>query len=336
MSNDIILHPDSLPVHSSLVDYLDALDKDPHWETQLTVISELLSMVNKAMWSLGYILVFLRFRTEYDPRETFSWDGETIPDELHDFIEDAYKVRLDQGHRENFLLWHSIRFDDFWILFDKDQIRIWEKVTTPLTEAQFDDHISLIQRELYSQLGNNTLYTYYRVGRLFSPREQYPEFSWTWYYEVSNLAANELESGALASDEDWQKLRQKSHEVAARLIASNTKSVAAVRGLITDRNNEKLGFVWALPPLPTLNVSMNGDTITGLEFVGTPTTEKAIVAILHKMGLTKRYEKLPQLYLNGDNIELEDGEIVARCPDPYAIENAFMFMAAKLQLIVRK
>jgi hypothetical protein len=336
MSNDIILHPDSLSVHKNLIGYLDALDKDPHWETQLTVISELLSLVNKAMWSLGYVLVFLRFRTEYEPMETFFWDNEIIPDEVHDFIADAYKARLDQGHREDFLLWQSIRFDDFWILFAKDEIRIWEKATTPLTEAQYNDHISLIESELYSQLGNNKLYAYYRVGRLWNLREQHSDFSWTWYYEVSNLAANELESGALTSEEDWRRLREKAHEVAERLMLSNTKSVAAVRGMITDRNNEKLGFFWALPPMLKLIVSMDKSTVTGLEFVGTPTTERAVTAILYKMGLTKKFEELPKLYLNGNNIELKDGEVVARCPDPYAIENAFMFMAAKLKLIVRK
>lgn len=339
MTTDLVPHQPKtavIPNAGELYNYLTRLDDDPNWESTVDIVSNLLHMINTAMWSIGYVLVFLRFRAQYHTVKFFRWNDRDVPDEVHTFIRERYGVKLTDGIGEEFLLWHSVRFEKFWLLLGPGEIRVWEKEPVGLEELQFLDHLSTIEKELFSQLGGNRLYPYYRTARVWGPERQYEDVSWTWHYAVTNYAASELEVTNLSTEKDWQILSDLVYQRAKELTGQGITSVAAVRGLITEKNDRKRGWVWATDIPRTMDVLIDERRVVGLEFVGSPDNEPIINGILYTMGLLKKYHVLPKLFLRETHIELEDGQIVALCPDMDAIQDAFLFMASKLELIVRR
>lgn len=337
MTTDLIPRPTTnITTAPDLYQNLLRLDEDPNWATTVDVVSGLLNIIDKAMWSIGYVLVFLRFRAEYHTVETFQWNDKDIPDELHTFIREKYYVKMTDGRGQPFLLWHSVRFGEFWLLFGPGEIRVWERQKVSFEEVQFMDHLSTLEKELYTQLGGNRLYPYYRTGRVWPPEQQYQDVSWSWHYYVTTLSANELDLSGLATEKDWHRLSEQCYQRAKELTSDGTTGIAAVRGLITERNDEKRGWVWSTPIPLTLDILMDGRRVIGLEFIDSPDNEAAINGILFALGLVKRYQNLPRLFLREEDVELEDGQVVARFPDIEGIADPFLWIVQKLKMNMRR
>ncbi len=324
-----MLDPESILHH-----YLDHIDQSPSWETVVESITTFLNIKEASQWMTGDVLVFIRARMNFNPRRTFEWDGQEIPEEVNHFIRDHYGVRLDQGNGVDFLCWHTIRFEMFWLLCRPGEIKVWEK-TEEFTEIQFGNYLERLQGQLRIELSGNRLYNYYRTSLCFPTQTRFPH-TWTWHFTTTNLAAKKVQKN-LVGNERMKELVRLSQIEADLLVNEGADTVPHLRDKIAKMAHQERGFEWSLPYIPSLSVRMNGDYYDGLLFVSTSKQGlHAQSAIMYALGLQREFYKLPELWLNDNVIELADGEGVAVCTGVDDIQDAFLFMAGKLRLKVRK
>lgn len=105
--------------------YLNVLDTDPAYDMVEGLLADIISAKNASQWLIGDLLVFLRFRTDYQTIKIFNWSG-AYSKELVDFIRDEYRVDLDleTKDRQEFLQWEVVKFPKFWLLIEPDEVKV--------------------------------------------------------------------------------------------------------------------------------------------------------------------------------------------------------------------
>ena len=225
---DIVLHH-----------YLDHLAQDPSWETVVEAIGSFVNIRDAAQWMIGDVLVFIRERINFNPIDIFDWDGDEIPEAVIKVVYDRYGCRIDSGQGVDWLCWHTIRFDDFWLLCRPGEIRLWEKNQDEFSEVQFSQYLEQIETRLRVELGSKNLYKYYRTSFCFTRTHRWPH-SWTWHYETTNLAAGEIRDGLLGQ-ERLKSISVRALNLAEELEGNGHDTVGHVKGMIQTQNDNDRG-----------------------------------------------------------------------------------------------
>lgn len=289
---------------------LELLDEDASFETAATYLAYLASIENTSKWGIGEILYFLRHRYSYVTIKVLDYiDGEPFPEELCTFLWERFSVDLrdalanKQVPTGGFLGWVAYKFDQFWLLTGKGEIRVWSKVKDEIRDDEWADTMAGQLSPIVSKLNARTAWAYYAVvARLPDRNERVDELSWTYYYELGNLKGNDI-GASVRGDERHAAIRELMLPQVQEDMEDGAATVPNVRNRIAQKNREKQGFVFKFPPIEKLFVT---DPHTGQSFAALHISDAQFQAyILFNTKLATR-DLPPRLAVEYDD---EDGII---------------------------
>jgi len=253
---------------------LEMLDEQPSFENAATYLAFLTGLENTSKWGIGEIIYFLRHRFSYVTEEVYPYsEGETFPDDLYAFLKKRFggfdlrqALASKKGTIAGFLGWKVFRFDRFWLLVGKGEIRVWVKVKDEVTDDEWAETVAGQLTPIVSKLNDRTAWAYYAtVARLPDRDERVEELSWTYYYELGNLKGNDVPP-SIRGDDRHEEIRKLMLPQVEKDITDGSATVPNVRARIAQKNREKRGFVFNLPPIWSL-------------YIEDPETEKSFEAL---------------------------------------------------------
>lgn len=167
-------------------DSLTIINQDQSFETVQTVIGSILEMIDDYQWTIGGILVFLRFRAAHIPLEKFTRPADGgWPAEFLAYLKEKTGYRPEQCNNIDELLhWNRLTFEAYVVLYDSKEITVWEKTNDPFTDYQYQAYLDMLTKNLASKLNGKTMWAYYTTAKVFPVSARASDRTWTFHYDT--------------------------------------------------------------------------------------------------------------------------------------------------------
>lgn len=327
----------SLITHSNydniLSTYLNILDSDPAYDNVEQLLSDIITAKNSAQWLIGDLLVFLRFRTDYQTIKTFPWSG-SFSKEMIEFINTEYKIDFNEENFEtqDFLYWTAYKHKRFWLLLDEQEIRVWDHHPSNVSDDEFDQYLTDLTIRLKAALGDQSLRAYYRTSRIYPFSARTPH-SWSYHYEKTNYIAAKLNPKGSSGEERLQLIFDHLEETTDEFEKNGINRVAEVRDQIKNHIQNERGWLLHVP-LPKLLIVTNvetGETLEGLRFTGE--NPNAIKAILSSAGIYTYHKNCELVWRERESAVYDSQKrLIATCPhiEENVVAEAISYLAEKM------
>lgn len=294
------------------------LDQDPTFDMVETLIGQFTHIRDLTKWMIGDILFFLRFRANYETVKIFQWNNSDLPDELAQYIRATYRVSKDDlPKKEPFLFFQVIRTERFWLLFDRDEIRVWQKLDRPdLDDRAFHNYIQVLSLRFSGYWAKETFFNCYRTSAALPDMSKRLGHPWSWFFEARNLTGGRVDEG-LSGIDHHLAVAALMPGVIVELEENGHNYVSNVRGQIRVQNDQKNGFSWGAK-VDSVFIDTEEGQIVVFEFNYSPTTDGAIRSILYNLQMWRYSERVELIWRDVEGVgilNLPSGELVATCPN---------------------
>lgn len=299
-------------IPSGDLSYYNVINSDPSFDNVIAVIDSLLDKIDSYQWTIGGLLVFLRFKSQYKQIKYIDGNHEAeFSQELMTWAS-SNKIKLENGHRSDFLHWHRLDFRNYTILYDQQAAMIFEPIGETLTDTEFREYLDMITGRLRNKLDDRTAWAYYITALKFPESVRIPHKSWTYHYNVYNLMALKASSNgdnpSLTNDTEYAI--QLLDELENQGISTTTQ----VRNLIKQQQDLNNGYTWKMPLPDRLLLAIAGTTKAAIVFTRDATDDEKTI-FMRSVGLLPMYGYTSEIeiILAGDSLLIGD-RVVAHLP----------------------
>lgn len=332
-------------------DILDQLDESPLIQTVEEVVGRLFATQNFSQWTIGNILVFMRYKPMFKTVDVLRWQGEpeNVPGHVLDSLAKLTgKRHINFPEPEEFVFWQVFKMGDIWVLkyssqdnLPHNEFRIWKRNEEVFERGDddFDIYMRELEKRLRSVIEVKSLSSYYRTALCFPPSQQGRE-SWTFHYELVNLTSKQIPSELSGEDRIREHRKLTRLELERRQQMGDTR-VESVRATIADRSRRRRGFTWWLPPQKAFYIrdAVNQEIYPVIEFYENVDPEITIAMLVYAGMLKANMPKV--FHLTWDHEDLIDdrsGEKVARIvnQDKSGVAQALVTLSTKMGWKVKR
>ena len=323
MASDIKLADDTLSI----------INNDQSFETVQTVIGSILEMIDDYQWTIGSILVFIRFRAAHIPIERFdrpadkSWPEEFL----------IYLRKLTGGLRpeqcdiaDELLHWNRLGFDKHVVLYDEKEITLWEKTDDPFTDFQYQKYLDMLTANLARKLNGKTMWAYYITAKAFPVSARAIDRTWTFHYDTYRYYQLKHEN---ADVEDAPNLIVTPSMQLEEFIENDIYKTVRIRAMMREERDKKQGYKWVLDVPYEFKIKVGDEQKTVIIFDESSANEDRGVIFAGADVVYKSLFPNKQVRMSGNKLYIDDryvGYIPLLEKDEY-VDKAIFELSGKMK-----
>lgn len=222
----------TVPVHPGykaiMSEYLTGIS-DESIESVVSIIGELLAVMNSSQWVIGDLLNYIRSRVLFDEEVFVSFDDLLF----------NKSIKIDQlPEPTEFLYWQRFNLPSGdVILAANEDNRYWKyTVVKEQTDIDFKHYVNSLELILLEQIGSSSLWNYFRVAQAFPPSQRGAN-SWTWYLTKVQHAAIEI-----GDPSQRDTINEKARQIAAYDDGNGFNTVSHARAKLAVAKSERKGW----------------------------------------------------------------------------------------------
>lgn len=227
---------------------LSIINDDQSFETIQSIIGSILEMIDEYQWTIGGILVFLRFRAGHIPLVKFNRPADkSWPADFLNYLADRTNDNPERANQVDELLhWHRLVFDEIVVLYDEKEITVWEISDDHFTDYQYRQYLDMLTKNLSRKLNSKTMWAYYITALKFPVSARAKDRTWTFHFETYQYYQLNHGDDNDGGNENLSSLVVSPAMQLDEFLSMDISTTAEVRDMMKEMRNDQRGFRWGL------------------------------------------------------------------------------------------